>query len=161
MGYYISRCRPAADNCLYVEIAAGGKTKACEDILPLKYEGEQKNLVSPIDAVNVAVKIYKKWQIDYHDEQKKLKIIDKHFTSGEKIVDFDKRGIDTATAWANVIAKTMDKCHNCKRLLGSTGNVLEHDDIPNSVFCSQNCLATTYKDRFGNEPATSGIRSKK
>jgi hypothetical protein len=161
MGFYISRCRPSKDNCLYVEIANGGKTKACQDMLPEKYEGEQKNLVSPIDAVNTSIKIYKKWQIDYHDEQKKLKIIDKGFAGGEKIFDFDKSGIGSALKWADVISKTMKKCGHCKRLLGTTGTLLDHDDIPDTVFCSQNCLATTYKDRFGNEPQPSKISRKK
>lgn len=161
MGYYISRCRPSTDNCLYVEIATGGKTKACEDMLPAKYEGEQKNLVSPIDAVNVCIKIQKKWELDYHDEQKKLKIVDNHFTAGEQVFNFDKKGIYKAMIWATEVAKAMKKCHNCKRLLGTTGDILEHDDIQNSVFCSQNCLATTYKDRFGNEPTATHIRIKK
>jgi len=74
MGFFISRQRDGLDNCLYIEIVCGGPKHAGKDILPFKYNSDcdGKNLVSPIDAVAAAERIYKRWQLDYHDEEKRL-----------------------------------------------------------------------------------------
>jgi hypothetical protein len=152
MGFKINRVRDYSDNRLYVEIACD-KNSACPDILTPRYEhmNEGKNLVSPIDAVESAVKIGAKWHLDFHDDTKSLRIVQ----DGQSPIVFDFHSpsdMKRASAWAQKAAGTMTKCHHCQRLLGTSRLPYEADDMPNRKFCSEACLATVYRTLFGVEP---------
>lgn len=159
MGFKINRIRDYSDNCLYVEVACDKKS-ACPDILTPRYESmnESKNLVSPIDAIESAIKIGAKWHLDYHDDNKNLRIVQE----GQKPLVFDFHSpsdMKKANAWAQKQATTMSKCSHCQRLLGTSRQPLEIDDMPNRKFCSERCLAEVYKTLFGTEPPK--VQSKK
>lgn len=147
MGHFLSRQRCAKDNCLYVECAVGGPKVAGKDILPPKYEGEQKNLVDPREAISIAEKIYKKWSLDYHDEGKRLRIVGKDMNF---VFDFSTKGITAARAWADKVHSGMNKCGHCSKVMGNRDPFVI-DDLPNSVFCTEVCLALKYKHLFGVE----------
>jgi hypothetical protein len=149
MGFFVSRQRDFKSNFLVVEIAAGGPKKAGPDILTARYAGEQKNLVDPRDALNVAERIYKLWERDYWDEKKYLKII----VDSQNIymLDFSPKGLAVAQAWADKVYATMEKCGSCKRMMGNSA-LYEVDEIPNMVFCDEACCARKYRDMFGKEP---------
>lgn len=152
MGYYISRQRYSIDNCLYVEIAIGGPSKSGPDKLPVRYTGENKNLVDPRDAVNNAEKIYKSWELDYADEKKQLKIVG--IVNGANIstvYEFTTKGITSAKAWADKVFTSMEKCGACQKAMGSR-DPYEVEDLPNQVFCTEYCCAKKYRDTFGVEP---------
>jgi hypothetical protein len=157
MGYYVSRQRCAKDNCLFVEIAVGGKSKAGLDILGIRYAGECKNLVDPRDAINSAERIYRAWEIDYADEKKQLKIVGQvngpivGSTNKPMVFDFTSKGIASARAWADKIFASMKKCGACQKAMGSR-DPYEMDDMPNLVFCTEYCTARKYRDLFGVEP---------
>lgn len=148
MSFYVSRQRDGKDNCLYLEIAVGGKSKASKDILPARYDKENGSYLNPQDAVNIAVDIYNRWDKDYFDERKKLRIVG---ISNPIYYEFTTRGIASAKAWADKIYADMKKCGSCKRAMGSK-DPYEHDDLVNAVFCSEACCATKYREVFGVEP---------
>lgn len=148
MGYFVSRQRDFKNNSLYVEIAAGGKAKAGADFLTVRYSGEQKNLIDPRDAVNIAENIFKAWDRDYGDEKKKLRIVGLPTTLE---YEFSPKGIDAAKSWADKIFESMKKCGHCGKAMGNR-DPYEHDDISGTAFCSEQCCARKYKDMFGIEP---------
>lgn len=149
MGFFVSRQRDSKDDCLYIEIACGGPKKAGPDILTARYDGEQKNMVDPRDAVNAAERIYKLWDRDYWDEKKQLKIVVDE--KNRYIVDFSMAGLTKAKNWANLVYASMDKCGNCQKTMGNKESY-EHADLPNVVFCTEMCCARKYRDTFGKEP---------
>ena len=159
MGFFISRQRDGLDNCLYIEIVCGGPKHAGKDILPFKYNSDcdGKNLVSPIDAVAAAERIYKRWQLDYHDEEKRLRIID---DKAKHVFEFDAKGLTSAKSWANKVYASMDKCKHCGTILGAK-IPFTIDDIPNAVFCCEAHLAVKYRDMFGIEPPSVDGNTKK
>lgn len=150
MGYFISRQRDFKDNGLYIEVAVGGKVKAGEDILTIRYTGEQKNLVDPRDAINIAESIYRSWEKDYGDERKKLRIVG---LTTPLVYEFSSAGVAAAKQWANKVFEGMKKCGNtaCGKAMGSR-DPYEHDDLANLVFCTELCCARKYRDTFGTEP---------
>jgi|ERR1700722_2674254 len=159
MSFYISRQRDFKSNTLIVEIACGGPKKASPDILTARYKGEQKNLVDPRDAINVAERIYKLWDRDYFDEKKFLRIIVDSKTN--YLSDFSSKSLATARAWANKIYASMDKCGNCNKAIGNSAP-FEIDDIPNKVFCTEMCCANKYRDMYGKEaPRVFSAKDKK
>src|SRR5271156_2983451 len=106
MGYFVSRQRDFKDNCLYIEIAVGGKAKAGEDLLTIRYTGEQKNLVDPRDAVSAATSIYKNWEKDYWDEKKRLRIVG---IATPLVYELTPKGIEAAKGWADKVFAGMKK----------------------------------------------------
>lgn len=157
MSFFISRQREFKNNQLFVEIAVGGKKNAGEDLLTKRYESEQKNLVDPRDSVNVAERIYKKWQLDYHDEKKQLKIVGKDFCD---VYEFDPKGLKSARDWANKTFASMTKCGACNKAMGNREK-FDHSDLSTSVFCSEICIATKYRQTFGVElPRVAASNSK-
>jgi hypothetical protein len=158
---FVSRQRDAKDNLLFLEIVCGGPSKAGADILPFRYKdkGEGKNLVSPIDAVLCAERIYKAWQNDYPDENKQLRIVN----DGPKPIVYDcgPKGFIAAKKWAADVYSSMEKCGGCKKPMGSK-DPFEHEDIANMVFCTEVCAATKYRDMFNVEmPAIVSNKTKK
>ena len=101
MAFFVSRQRDNVDGRLYVEIACGGSKKAGADTLATRYDGEGKNLVSPKDAVNVAERIHKKWDNDYPDERKNLRIVGLSNTNGSICFDFSSADMGKAQVWAD------------------------------------------------------------
>lgn len=150
MSYFISRQRSYPDNLLFVEIAIGGPSKAGKDILPVKYHGENKNLLSPKDAFNIAHAILIRWDRDYADEKKKLKIVGPINTV---IYDFTTKGIAAAKLWADKALASIEKCGACNKVMGNRA-AYEHDGLANLVFCSEICCAKKYRDTYGVEPPT-------
>jgi hypothetical protein len=147
VGYNITRQRDYNDGCLFVEIAVGGPKNAGPDILTARYAGEQKNLVDPRDAVNIAEQIFKRWDKDYGDETKRLRIVG---LEQPLVFDFSTKGIAAAKAWADRVFATMAKCCYCGKAMGNR-DPFTHDDLINVVFCSEACCATRYRDVFGIE----------
>jgi len=159
MGYFLTRQRDFNDDKLYVEICCLGPKKAGLDILTARYQGEGKNLVSPKDAVEIAERIYKQWQLDYHDEAKRLRIIIDEKTT--RIFEFDAKGIAAAKTWADKTLATMTKCKHCGKPIGHSKTLYETEDIPNAAFCGEICLSIKYRDMFGVEPPKINTKSKK
>src|ERR1700722_14960014 len=149
MSFYISRQRDFKSNTLIVEIACGGPKKASPDILTARYKGEQKNLVDPRDAINVAERIYKLWDRDYFDEKKFLRIIVDSKTN--YLSDFSSKSLATARAWANKIYAILDKCGNCNKAIGISPP-FEVDDISKKLFCPKMFGAKKYREIYGKEP---------
>jgi hypothetical protein len=155
VSFFISRQRDWTQNALYVEISVG-KKNAGKDILPVRYkeEGEGKNLVDPRDAVNIATKIYKRWNLDYSDELKRLRIID---GANRTVLEFSPKGISTAEHWAEKTFTTMEKCAQCSKPIGNRVPY-QTDDIGNKNFCSEICCATKYRTMFGVELPSSNLK---
>lgn len=159
MAFYISRQRNFKDNRLYVEVCTIGKSKSSPDKLNVRYEklGENKLLVDPRDSINAAERIYKQWHLDYHDEGKQLKIIGRDFCN---IYEFNAQGLKSARDWANKAFVNMTKCGSCNKAMGSR-DPFEHSDLAASVFCSEICIATKYRQTFGVElPRVASSNSK-
>lgn len=148
MGYHISRQRYRSDNCLYLEVACGGKKNSGKDFLNPRYEGEGKTLTDPRDAINIAEKMHRRWHMDYSDENKRLIIVglDKPLT-----FEFTTAGIAAAKNWASKIFLNMEKCGLCLKVLGNREKY-QLDDIKNTAFCSEMCAARKYHSLFGVEP---------
>lgn len=147
MGYFISRQRDFKDNTLYIEIAVG-KKNAGIDVLTLRYPGEQKNLVDPRDAVNIAENIVKRWERDYGDEKKMLRIVG---MPQPLVYDTSAKGIAAAKVWASKVFNSMTKCAACTKAMGNR-DPYQHEDLVNLAFCTEYCCAKKYKDTYGIEP---------
>jgi len=148
VGYHLSRQRSYDDNCLYLEIACNKKDIGV-DVLTPRYRGEGKTYVSPVDAVRIAHEIYNSWEKDYGDEKKRLKIVG---LASQLVYECTQKGFDAAKQWAERILSNMKKCGNtaCGKPLGNKPPY-EHNDLPNTVFCGEMCLASKYRDTFGIE----------
>lgn len=157
MAFYVSRQRDTESGRLFVEIAIGGAKKSGPDPLTNKYNGEGKNLVSPKDAVMVAERIFKKWDQDYADESKALRITD---GTGFIIHNFDAVGLKHANTWADQVLTALAKCGTCTKPMGNRA-VFETDHIPSQVFCSEVCVSKRYRDMFGAELPTVAPKKKK
>jgi hypothetical protein len=152
MGLFISRQRYYEDNQLALEIANGGSKFAGKDILPKLFNKENGNYISPVDAVNIAIDIINQWDIKYHDENKKIALVNGD-GKGTKVY-FDphsKKDIERLERWAQMTFKNMAKCCNCQRPIGNMNKAYETQDLPNRVACSDQCLATVYRTIFGIE----------
>lgn len=147
MGYFISRQRDFKDNTLYVEVAVG-KAHAGPDILTSRYNNEQKNLVDPRDAIKIAEEIYRRWDRDYGDEKKKLRIVGIPTTL---VYEFSTMGVAAAKTWADRIYHSMAKCGACGKAMGNRAPY-EHEDLVNLVFCTELCCSRKYRDAYGIEP---------
>ena len=149
MGYMISRQRDYESDTLFVEVAVGGPAKAGKDILTIRYENncEGKNLVDPRDAIRCAEDIFKKWDRDYGDEKKRLRIVG---LETPLIFDFTTKGIAAAKIWADRIYGSMEKCGYCNKPMGNR-KPFTIDDIPTKVFESELCLANEYRRIYGTE----------
>lgn len=158
MSFKISRQRYAHDNCLYVEIAVGSKNMS-DDILPIRYNkyGEGKNLVDPRDAVRLSKELFKRWNLDYADETKKLSIVGLASKDGKPVrAVFDFRSdaeLKQAERWADNTFNSMPKCSYCNRCIGSK-KPLEDAALPGKSFCQENCFANLYRNMFGKEAPT-------
>lgn len=155
MGFFVSRQRyydgssSAATGPLVVEIAVGGSKKATKEMLAARFDGEGKNLKYPIDAVNIAERIYKQWNLAYADEHKRLCILDPSFKEGRKFYEFNKRGLEEARKWAEITLENMQKCGGCNKPLGNLKNPLSINEFANKLFCSEYCLSKSYRDKYG------------
>ena len=149
MGYHISRQRDFKSNCLFVEIAVGGKTKAGPDVLTARYPQEQKTYIDPRDTINIAEAIFQKWDRDYADEIKKLRIVG---IENPLTYDFTPKGIAAAKMWADRIFANMSKCNACGKPMGNR-EPYNHNDLVNKTFCSEYCCSNKYRDVYGVEPA--------
>lgn len=161
MAFKVSRQRDGESNRLFVEIAIGGSKNAGPDVLADKYAhlGEGKNLVNPKDAANVAERIYKKWHLDYSDENKFVRVVNKDNPTLE--FDCSAKGFAELQKWADQVIKTMDNCNSCGRVMGAK-EPFKLDEIPKKVFCSEICLANIYRHLFGVElPSMSKTKKKK
>lgn len=147
MAVYLTRQRDFKDGCLYIELAVGGPSKAGKDILTPRYYGEKMNLVDPRDAVRLAETIFKKWDKDYGDETKRLRIV-----GINPIITFDMtaKGIIGAKNWAEKLSAAMKKCAACNKIMGNR-SPFEHTGLANQVFCTEYCIAKKYRDNFGVE----------
>jgi hypothetical protein len=153
MSFFISRQRYYDDNVLAVEIACEGSKHAGEDILPFKFAGEDKNLVSPVDAVNVAVRIIGEWNLSYFDERKFIALVNSDGKGGKLYFDpFSKKDIANLERWGQQEFARLPKCDNCGRCIGNKANAYEMVELPNKVYCDERCLSTTYRHFYGKEP---------
>ncbi len=116
MGVLITRQRDFLDGCLYVELCVTGRKNAGPDILTPRFPKEDKTYSDPRDCINIAVEIYKQWDKEYGDEQKKLRIIG---TQGTLVFDFSTKGITAARAWADRMFANMEKCGSCCKPMGN------------------------------------------
>jgi hypothetical protein len=149
MAFAITRQRYWDDNQLAVEIHCGGKAKSGPDVLPTKFKSEGKNLLSPVDAVNVSLRIIKEWDHVYFDEKKKIALVS---DDGKKVY-FDptnKNDIISLERWAKKTLEKLKSCDHCGRLLGK-GKVFEIESIPNRVFCQEICASNTYRTIYKKE----------
>ena len=158
MGVFLSRQRDFSDNCLYVECAVGGHKKAGADILTTRYPMEGKNYTDPRDAIRLAEEMYRLWEHQYADEQKKLRIVG---IETPLIFDFTTKGIAAAKGWADRSFAKMEKCSSCQKPMGNREQ-LEHADLTNQVFCCSLCLSNKYRAIYGTEPEkiTAGKKKK-
>jgi hypothetical protein len=163
MGYYVSRQRRYEDNRLLVEIACGGSKFAGKDILPITFNGEQKNLVSPIDAVNVSLRLIEEWHQKYWDEPKGISIVNADGKGSCQLFDpHSKKDLEKLERWAQSTFKNMAKCCACQKPIGNMNKAYETEDLPNRVACSEICLANIYRTIFGVEmPRVSSNKDKK
>jgi hypothetical protein len=152
LSFFTSRQRYYEDNQLVVEISCGGKKYAGKDILPAKFLGEQKNLLSPIDAVNVAIRILDEWNNSYWDERKLISLVN-HDGKGTKTYfgPHNKKDLEKLERWAQSTFKSMAKCCSCQKPIGNMNKAYETQDLPNRVACSETCLANIYRTIFGVE----------
>jgi hypothetical protein len=158
---FVSRQRDAKDNCLWIEVVAGGPSKAGPDILPARYAklGEQKNFVNPQISIEAAEKIYKAWSLDYADENKRLRIV--NAGPNPIVYNCDAKGFAAAKKWADKTLADMEKCGNCKKPMGNK-DPYEYIDLGAMVFCTEVCAATKYRDMFNAEmPAILSNKTKK
>jgi hypothetical protein len=163
MGFFVSRQRRYEDNRLLVEIASGGSKFAGKDILPFKFVSEGKNLVSPIDAVNVAIRIVEEWHQIYWDEPKNVLLVNADGKDSKQLFDpHSKKDIEKLERWAQSTFKSMTTCCACQRPIGNTSKAYETGDLPNKVACSEPCLANIYRTIFGKEmPRIASNKDKK
>ena len=157
MGYFLSRQRDYTDNCLYVEVCCGGSKKAGKDILTTRFPAENKNYTDPRDAIRLAEELYRQWEHQYADEQKKLRIVG---TNATLIFDFTTKGVAAAKTWADRVFATMEKCGACQKPMGNR-IPYEHQDLPNQVCCCEVCVSKKYRDTFGIEPEKISTGKKK
>jgi hypothetical protein len=152
MSVYVSRQRYFDDNRLAVELACGGSKYSGKDILPVKFGGEGRNLVSPIDAVNVAIRIIDEWNLTYFDENKSIALVNAD-GKGIKIYynPHDKKDLSLLQQWATKAFNSMKKCGNCQKPISNMSKMYELEDLPNKVGCSEVCIATLYRTIFGVE----------
>lgn len=152
MSYYTSRQRHYENNKLCFEIACGGSKSASKDILPFKYDGEGKNLVSPIDAVNVALRVIAQWDLAFFDDKKWIALVNTDGKGSKEYFDpHSKRDMDRLQRWAETTLKNMSKCCNCQKPISNTTKAYETSDLPNKIACTENCLASIYRTIFGVE----------
>jgi|SRR5271166_946011 len=167
MGFKITRQRYHEENNgqgqLAVEVCSGTKFVG-EDVLTTRYKdlGESKYLVSPIDAVNCAVRIMKKWNLDYHDELKKLSFVNVDGQGSKHYFDINsKYEVAQLEKLATQIMNSMSKCGSCQRPLGATKNIFNTDALPNIEFCDEACAASKYRDMYKAEmPKTKKLKAK-
>jgi hypothetical protein len=157
MSVYISRQRDYSNDCLFVELAVGGPKNAGKDILTARYPGENKHLVDPRSCIDIAVEIHRRWNLDYGDEQKKLRIVG---ITTPLVYDFTTKGIAAAKTWADKAFANMDKCSACGRPLGNHA-IFEHANLANQLFCAEVCVAKKHRDIYGTEPDKIGTGKKK
>lgn len=151
MAFYVSRQRDNESNRLFIEIACGGSKTAGKDMLTKRYDGEEKNLVSPKDAVMVAERIFKKWDQDYADETKALRIVAHSGTTTEPLeFPFDAAGLKKANEWADKTLAHLDICGACSKPMGNRA-AFETEHIANKVFCSEVCVSKKYRDMYQQE----------
>jgi hypothetical protein len=151
MSVYISRQRYYDDGVLCVELAVGGAKNASKDILPTKYAGESKNLVSPIDAVNVALRIIGQW--NYSDERIFIALVNADGKGSKVYFDpQDKAHIAKLERWGQQEFARLPKCDNCGRCIGNKNNAYEMTELPNKLYCDERCLSSTYRHFYGKEP---------
>lgn len=163
MGFKLQRVRYHAENQLAVEICSGTK-HVSEDVLKTRYKdlGESKYLVSPDDAVSCAIRIMKRWNLDYHDELKKISFVNSDGTGGKLYFDpYHDRDVRALTALGQKILGGMAKCGSCQRPLGATKNIFETPDLPNKTFCDEACGATVYRNMYGTEMPTIAKKAKR
>lgn len=163
MGYKITRQRYFTDNVLAVEVTCGTKHVG-EDVLTTRYKdfGESKYLVSPIDAINCALSIYKRWHNDYSDELKKVAVVNFDGKGTKKYYDIsNKRELAQLEKLAADAFSSMNKCGNCQRALGSNSPTFESEHIPGRLFCQEACCSRKYHDMFGVEMPTVKAAKKK
>lgn len=149
MAFAITRQRYYEDNQLAVEINCGGKLKAGPDVLPTKFYGEGKNLLSPIDALNISIQIVKDWDNTYFDEPKMIAVVS---SEGKKLYfnPRDKNQILSLQRWAEKTLKDMKSCDHCGRLI-SKSKFIETSDLPNRSFCQEICASNTYRVIYNKE----------
>jgi hypothetical protein len=162
MGYFLSRQRDLAKDFLYVEIAVDKKNSGT-DILNKRYEGEGKNLYSPIDAVVVARKIMDLWNDELPEESKKIRIAkdSKNYIEYE----YTQESLEKLNIWAENVFEGLPKCARCKKIFsGRRSKIVLSDKSANEVdaniyeklkslsLCSLACASSIYKEMLGSDP---------
>jgi hypothetical protein len=162
MGFKIQRVRYHEENKLAVEVCNGTK-HISKDVLATKYKEhlESKYLVSPVDAINAALRIYKAWQHSTADEIKKISLVNFDGKGGKVYFDpSDKKDIARLEKLAKQTYEAMDKCGHCKNPIGNK-DLYEMDELPNKVFCTERCISEVYRHLFGQEPPKINPKTKK
>lgn len=101
-----------------VEISRGGLDYANPDMLVPKYKGEGETYDNPVEAVEIAIEIAKKWQEECPD---RCILID-HGATGGMTMPFDgcELAVETFEAlrcWAKILFDKAPKCEQCGEVL--------------------------------------------
>lgn len=153
MSVFVSRQRYYDPNMLCVELANGGSKYSGKDTLTAKFAGEGKNLLSPVDAVNVAIRILSEWDLTYFDEKKYIVIVNIDGKGGSQVYDpHNKTHMQRLEEWGKRELNKMPKCGNCQRPIGNVDKAYEIGELPKQIYCSEACMAYSYRHFFNKEP---------
>jgi len=119
-----------------VEVSVGGMDYTNPDALSPKYPGEMEEYDSPVEAVQVAIRICEQWRDDEPEAE-----IGVGSTLG-MTMPFEPRTFAEAIAWAERQLAALPKCSRCGELLPQKYfHVSELDD---EKFCREFCAEEAY-----------------
>jgi hypothetical protein len=149
MPWTVTRQHQWPDGEFCVEISSGGIDYCNPGMLKAKYAGEGETYDSPLEAVNVAIRIAKEWQAeeneeDDEDDGPRTVHIGKGATGG-MTMPFDCEPLDEKT-FDNLISEAMEeeaampKCDHCGKILPERAyKAYNGCGLDEERYCSEYC----------------------
>jgi hypothetical protein len=141
--YCVTRQCYWPDGEYVVEIAAGGINYCNPDALVAEYDGEFKEFVDPVKAVDAAVSILRQWRKDSH---KRIRLA--HGYTMGMTMPFEPSTIKETYAWAKKASESLERCDRCGKIIEEKWHN-EDSQWTGFYYCSQYCAE---ESQSYNEP---------
>ena len=139
--YTVTRQIQWPDGGHLVEISAGGFDYTNPDALLEQFAslGEGETFLSPVKAVEAAIKVCEAWRAVGCDEAQIG-----HGATGGMTMPFDPCTYEEARAWAAEREASLPRCDGCGELLGKDRYRVQ--ELHDEVFCREYCAEQAWDD---------------
>jgi hypothetical protein len=133
---------------LVVEVTAGGSDFTGPDQLSTGYTDEGKTFQGQAAALEVAIRIAERWQLDQPNKRICVDVGDNGggiVNLDESVLITDKEGLARLQETADSFDSRLERCEQCASFLPDKRERYKHHFVDECVYCSERCANLAYE----------------